>query len=93
MADKYILNGIEYDNYRQYNQAYNNLIRENMMASYKKDLKDIPIKQKRIRPSIRYRTINHCSSSERLHTILAYVFAYLGGVMLFIMAFYFLITT
>ena len=35
-------NGIEYDNYRQYNQAYNNLIRENMMASCKKDLKDIP---------------------------------------------------
>jgi hypothetical protein len=93
MQDKYILNGIEYDNYRQYNQAYNNLIRENMMASYKKDLKDIPVRQKRIRPNIRYRTINYCSSSERWHKIFAYVFAYLGGFTLFVMAFVALLLT
>ena len=35
--EKYILNGVEYKDYRQYNHAYNNLIRSNMMASYKKD--------------------------------------------------------
>ena len=91
--EKYILNGIEYDNYRQYNQAYNNLIRENMMASYKKDLKDIPVRQKRIRPTIRYRTINHCSSSERWHKIFAYVLIYLGGFTLFLMAFFALLLT
>tara|TARA_R100001224_G_C3948099_1_gene124711 strand:- start:19 stop:399 length:381 start_codon:yes stop_codon:yes gene_type:complete len=49
---KYILNGIEYDNHRQYQTAYNNLIRENIMRSYKKDLKDIPIKQPK-RPKIK----------------------------------------
>ena len=81
---KYILNGVEYKDYRQYNHAYNNLIRSNMMASYKKDLKDIPVRQKRIRPSVRYRTINYCSSSERWHTILTYVLTYLLGVILFI---------
>ena len=81
---KYILNGIEYDNYRQYNQAYNNLIRENMMASYKKDLHEIPIRQKR-RPQVkRYRTYDFSTTSEKIHTILTYVLTYLLGVILFI---------
>ena len=56
-------------------------------------LQDIPQLQNK-RPKIkRYRTINYCSNSQRLHTILAYVFAYLGGVLLFVMAFFFLIIT
>jgi len=58
-----------------------------------KQLKDIPIRQNK-RPKIkRYRTINYCSNSERMQTIFAYVFAYLGGVILFVMAFFFLIIT
>jgi hypothetical protein len=81
---KYILNGVEYKDYRQYNHAYNNLIRSNMMASYKKDLKDIPIRQKR-RPQVkRYRTYDFSTTSEKIHTILTYVLTYLLGVILFI---------
>jgi len=58
-----------------------------------KQLKDIPQLQNK-RPKIkRYRTINYCSNSERIQTIFAYVFAYLGGVLLFVMAFFFLIIT
>ena len=90
---KYILNGVEYKDYRQYNHAYNNLIRSNMMASYKKDLKDIPIRQKRIRPSVRYRTYDFTSRSEKIHTILTYVLTYLLGAILFIGAFIALLLT
>lgn len=57
-----------------------------------KQLKDIPIRQSK-RPKIkRYRTINYCSNSERIHKILAYVFAYLGGFILFLYAFISLIS-
>jgi len=78
---KYILNGVEYKDYRQYNHAYNNLIRSNMMASYKKDLHEIPIRQKR-RPQIkRYRTYDF---GTPWHTIFTYVVTYLLGVILFI---------
>lgn len=81
---KYILNGVEYKDYRQYNHAYNNLIRSNMMASYKKDLHEIPIRQKR-RPQVkRYRTYDFSTTSEKIHTILTYVLTYLLGVILFI---------
>ena len=84
--EKYILNGVEYKDYRQYNHAYNNLIRSNMMASYKKDLHEIPIRQKR-RPQVRrYRTYDFTSRSERIHT-------YLLGAILFIGAFIALLLT
>jgi len=88
--EKYILNGVEYKDYRQYNHAYNNLIRSNMMASYKKDLHEIPIRQKR-RPQVkRYRTYDF---GTPWHTILAYVLTYLLGAILFIGAFTALLLT
>jgi len=88
--EKYILNGIEYKDYRQYNHAYNNLIRSNMMASYKKDLHEIPIRQKR-RPQVRrYRTYDF---GTPWHTIFAYVITYLLGAILFIGAFIALLLT
>ena len=88
--EKYILNGVEYKDYRQYNHAYNNLIRSNMMASYKKDLHEIPIRQKR-RPQVkRYRTYDFGTS---WHTIFAYVITYLLGAILFIGAFIALLLT
>jgi hypothetical protein len=87
---KYILNGVEYKDYRQYNHAYNNLIRSNMTASYKKDLHEIPIRQKR-RPQVRrYRTYDF---GTPWHTIFAYVITYLLGAILFIGAFIALLLT
>jgi hypothetical protein len=87
---KYILNGVEYKDYRQYNHAYNNLIRSNMMASYKKDLHEIPIRQKR-RPQVkRYRTYDF---GTPWHTIFTYVITYLLGAILFIGAFIALLFT
>jgi len=87
---KYILNGVEYKDYRQYNHAYNNLIRSNMMASYKKDLHEIPIRQKR-RPQVkRYRTYDF---GTPWHTTFAYVITYLLGAILFIGAFIALLLT
>jgi hypothetical protein len=88
--EKYILNGGEYKDYRHYNHAYNNLIRSNMMASYKKDLHEIPIRQKR-RPQVkRYRTYDF---GTPWHTIFAYVITYLLGAILFIGAFIALLLT
>ena len=91
--EKYILNGVEYKDYRQYNHAYNNLIRSNMMASYKKDLHEIPIRQKR-RPQVyhlkRYRTYDF---GTPWHTIFTYVITYLLGAILFIGAFIALLLT
>ena len=55
-----------------------------------KQLKDIPQLQNK-RPKIkRYKVYDF---KTPLHTIFAYVFAYLGGVVLFLYAFFFLLIT
>ena len=61
-----------------------------MMASYKKDLHEIPIRQKR-RPQVkRYRTYDF---GTPWHTIFTYVITYLLGAILFIGAFIALLLT
>jgi len=58
-----------------------------------KQLNEIPRRQKR-RPQIkRYRVYDFNSTSEKIHTILAYVLTYLLGVMLFVGGFIALLLT
>tara|TARA_R100000781_G_C4010363_1_gene103453 strand:- start:65 stop:346 length:282 start_codon:yes stop_codon:yes gene_type:complete len=89
--DKLIIDGKDYGNdYTAYCRAYNNRLRDMFIM---KQLHEIPIRQPKRRPQIkRYRTINYCSNSERIHKILAYVFAYLVGFILFLYAFISLIS-
>mgnify|MGYP001456715134 FL=1 len=88
--DKLIIDGKDYGNdYIAYNRHYNNNVMEYLRM---KQLNEIPIRQRKRRPIKRYRTNDFSTKSERIHTILAYVFAYLFGFILFLYAFISLIS-
>ena len=89
--NKLIIDGKDYGNdYTAYCRAYNNRLR-NMFIM--KQLNEIPIRQKR-RPQIRRNShMISISKSEKIHTILAYVCAYLFGTMLFVGGFIALLLT
>ena len=89
---KLILDGKDYgDDYIAYNRDYNNKVWEQLRM---KQLKDIPTRQRKRRAKItRYKTNDFSTTSEKIHTILAYVLTYLLGVMLFVGGFIALLLT